>query len=181
MIQWQLSTQQPRNTRLFHKFAVLDISLLSDLQSWRGNKGSSLKEGTRAENRAVLQERASIQQESFFRSFPCHTWAVYLLKDHHAHIFTVWSCLLLAIMKNLQFYWGLDGAEYYSRLILESVVHHFNWAKNQNAGMVTFPLGVVQEDRGSLPCQDLVIVGIAQMITTFPVTMHLWSREDPYA
>lgn len=101
----------------------------------------------------VLQETTSSKQ-SFLGSFHCHTWAVYLRKDHpalveiHAHIITVWTCLLWVILKNLLFAWRLEGTEHYSLLILESVVHHFNWAQNQSSGSFTFPLGVLQEGRG---------------------------------
>lgn len=103
---------------------------------------------------------------------------MYLLKDHLvlveilASIITVWMCLLWVIIKNLLFAWELEGKEHYSLPILQSVVHHFNWAKNQSSGRITFPLGVLQEGRGFSSLSGFA--GIPQLVTAFQISLHLW-------
>lgn len=154
----------------FQEFAVLDSSFLLESQNWGvglEDKNSFLLLSTSI---GRLQSWGNKQQAGVSEviSLP-HMGHVSTKRppcdgEIHAHIITVWVCLLWVFVKNLLFVWELERTEHYSLLILELVVHHFNWAKKIEVLAGSHSLWVFSRNvEGSLPFQDLVIAGIPSL------------------
>lgn len=173
----------------FQEFAVLDSSFLLDSQNWDvgledknfflllstsigrlqswGNKQFFKKEQTASGSLSEVISLPHMGHVSTKRP-SCDG-------EIHAHVITVWVCLLWVFVKNLLFVWELERTEHYSLLILELVVHHFNWAKKIEVLAGSHSLWVFSRNvEGSLPFQDLVIAGIPRLVTVPPISLHLW-------
>lgn len=165
----------------FQEFAVLGSSFLLDSQDWGvglEDRNFSLLLSTSI---GRLQSWGNKQAGVSLRSFHCHTWAMYLPKDYLVMVkYTCTSHYCLSVLlwmfvKNLLFVWELERTEHYSLLILELVVHHFNWAKKIEVLAGSHSLWVFSRNvEGSLLFQDLVLARIPRLVTVSPISLHLW-------
>lgn len=138
----------------FQKFAVLDSFFLLDSQNWGvgpEDKNFFLLLSTPI---GRLQSWGNKQAGVSLRSFHCHTWAMYLPRDHlvmvkYIHTSLLYECVALDVCK--EFTICLGTWENRTLFSTDSGVSSPSFQlsqKNWSSGRITFSLGVLQECRG---------------------------------